>query len=97
MKPLVEAVVSKSREVNTRMTVASGRVTRTNIMEGVMKMITVINLETVFKRGEISGCDAASAVNVDGIIITPRGFMLSSRVIPEISVFWLIITVVSCQ
>ena len=79
------------------MTLASGSAARKNIMEGIIKMITVITLETVFKRGEISGCATASARNVDGIIPPPQGFMMSCRVIQALYVFQLIMTVGSCQ
>ena len=53
VKPLLEAVVSMAREVNTRTTVASVRATRTNLME-VIIMETVIIFLTLFKRGEIA-------------------------------------------
>ena len=36
VKPLVEAVVAVAREANARMTVASGSMTRTNQMEGMI-------------------------------------------------------------
>ena len=47
----MEAVVSKAREDNSRMTVMSGSAIRKNIIERIIKMITVITLETVFIRG----------------------------------------------
>ena len=50
MKPLVEAVDSKAREANARITVASGSVTKTKLTEGIIKMKTVITLEIWFKR-----------------------------------------------
>ena len=81
MKPLVEAVVSMAKEIRTRMNMASGSATRKNVMEEIIKAKTVITLETVFKRGEISGCYIACARNVGGIIPTPQGFMLSVSLI----------------
>ena len=51
MKTLVEVVESKAREPNTRMTAASVRTTRTNLTKGIVKIIAVITLEAVFKRG----------------------------------------------
>ena len=93
----MEELVVKEREYNAIMTMASGRAKRKNLMEGIIKMITIINLEMVTKRGEISGCDTASAINVDGIITTPMGFILSGKVIPELSVLQLITTIGSCQ
>ena len=36
VNPLVEAVVAVAREVNSRMTVKSGILTRTNLMEGIL-------------------------------------------------------------
>ena len=66
-------------------------------MEGTIKNKPLITLEIVFKRGEISGCATERARNVDGIIPTPQGFMLSERVIQSLSTFWLIMTIGSCQ
>ena len=60
-------------------------------------MKTVITLETVFKRGETYGCANTSAINVDGIIPTPKGFMMSGRLIQVISVFRFIMDIGSCQ
>ena len=78
---IVEEVVTKAKEANAIMTVASGSVTRTNPMEGIIKTITVITLEKVLKTGDISGCATASARNLDVIILIPRGFMLGGSVI----------------
>ena len=96
VKPLVEAVVAMKRQVNTITNVASGSVTRTNPTKRII-METVITLEKVFKRWEISGCANISIRNVDGRIPTPKGFMLSGRVIQGISDFWLIINIGSFQ
>ena len=65
-------------EDNERMTVASGIMTRINLME-VIIMETVITLEMVFKIGEIAECDTVSARNLYGIITIPVGFMLDPR------------------
>ena len=65
----------------------SESVKRKNLMEGIIKMITIITLVTVFKRGEISGCDNASTRTVDGIITTPHVFMMSGIMIQALSVF----------
>ena len=51
----------------------------------------------MFKRGEISGCDTAIAINTDVIIPIPQGFMLGGSVIQEIYVFQFIMNIVSCQ
>ena len=59
------------------MALVSGSTTRINLMEGIIKMITLISFETVFKREEIYECSTASAINVDGITPTTQGFMLS--------------------
>ena len=72
----MKVVVAKEREANARMTVSSVSTTRTNVTEGIIKMITAITLEMVFKQGKISGCATASAINVDEIINAPQGFML---------------------
>ena len=63
------------------MTIASESSTRTNITDKKIKRITIIALETVFKRGEIYGCATTIAINVDGIIPTPQGFIMSGSVI----------------
>ena len=60
-------------------------------------METVIILETVFKRGEISECATASKITVDGIIKTPMFLILSVSVIQSFYVFQLIMTIGSCQ
>ena len=78
---IVEEVVTKAKEANAIMTVASGSVTRTNPMEGVIKTITVITLEKVLKTGDISGCATASARNVYVIITTPQFFILCGSMI----------------
>ena len=93
VKPLVEAVVVKSREANARMTAESGSATRINLAEGIIKIITIITLETLFKRGKISGCATESARNVNEIILTTQGFMLSGSVIQALSVFRLIMNI----
>ena len=51
MNTLMGVVVSKAMEANEIMTMASVIVTRTNLMEGIIKNITTITLEKVFKRG----------------------------------------------
>ena len=79
MKPLVEALMDVARESNTRINVASRSTTRTKLTEGII-METVIILEKMFKRGEISECVTASAINVDGLIPTPLGFIMYGRV-----------------
>ena len=89
----MEELVVKAREYNAIMTMASGRAKRKNLMEGIIKMITIINLEMVTKRGEISGCDTASAINVDGIIPTPQGFMIIDSLIKAIYFYQLIMTI----
>ena len=66
-------------------------------MEEIIKMITLITLENMFKRGKFSGCATTIAINLDGIIPTPQGFILSVRVIQAISVFRLIMTIGSFQ
>ena len=38
-----------------------------------IKINTVITVETVFKRGKISGCATSSAINIDRIIPTHQG------------------------
>ena len=97
MKPLVEAVAAKAMEANTRITVASGSATRTNLIEGIIKITTARILETVLKRGEIAGCATASKINVDVIIPTPQSFIMSGSMFQSISVFWMVMTIVSCQ
>ena len=66
MKPIVEVVVTKAGGSNKIMTAANGITTRRKIIEGIIRTRTILNLETVFKRGEISGCSTASAIYVDG-------------------------------
>ena len=51
MEPLVEVEVSNAREANSRMTVASGSATSKNLKEGIIKIVIVITLKTVFKIG----------------------------------------------
>ena len=51
MNTLMGVVVSKAMEANEIMTMASVIVTRTNLMEGIIKNITTITLEKVLKRG----------------------------------------------
>ena len=45
----------------------------------------------------MDGCASARAVNVDEIIPTPQGFILSGSVIQVLSVFWLIMDIGSWQ
>ena len=65
-------------------------------MEGIITE-TVITLETVFKRGETAVCANLRKRNVDVIIPTPQGFMLSVRVIQALSVLRLIMNIGTCQ
>ena len=51
VKLLVEAAVAKARKSKATLTAASGKATKTNTMEGIIKTTTVIYLEKVFKRG----------------------------------------------
>ena len=97
VNPIMELVVTKAREINKGMTLEIGSVTRKAMMERIIKMTTVINLETVFKRREISGCATTSTRNMDGIIPTSQDFMLNTSVIQVFSVFWLIMNIGSCQ
>ena len=52
---LVEVVMTVEGKKNARITGASRNATRTNLTEGTIRE-TVIILESVFKREEISGC-----------------------------------------
>ena len=54
-------------------------------------------METAFKIWEISLCATESARNMDVIIPTPQGFMLSVRVIQALSVLRLIMNIGTCQ
>ena len=97
MKLLVETVVSKARESNVIITMASASTIKKNLLEGIIKTINVLTLETMFKRGEIYGCYTTTTINVDRIIRTPRVFMMSDSMIKVVSFFPLIMNIGSCQ
>ena len=60
-------------------------------------METIITLETVFKRGEISGHDTEREINLDRIIPTTQGFMLSGRAIQALYDLRSIMNIGSCK